>query len=72
MVSWVRAYTKAFKVVLQSLLGFIIGGLLFLKGFGGYLWDGGLIDMIKMLLGVSIASLGPIAAIIKSSAETKE
>ncbi len=72
MVSWFKAYRRAFKVVLQSLMGFIIGGLIFTKGLWGLLWGGGNFGYILMLLGVSIASLGPIAAIIKISAETKE
>lgn len=72
MVSWFKAYRRALWIVAYSLIFWIIGGTMFLKGLGGYLWDGGTFAKIIMLLGIVIASLGPIAAIIKISAETKD
>lgn len=72
MVSWFKAYRRALWIVAYSLIFWMIGGYIFIAGFKSLLWSGGTFKLFIMLLGVAIASLGPIAAIIKISAETKD
>ncbi len=69
MASWGDSFSAAMKIVMYSIIWWIVGGIVLVFGFAAIAKDQLLLGALSGLIGYVIIAFGAFASILKVSAE---